>query len=279
MNRLQRAANKYNDLVAADAYTPATTFLCQFEPMSFSKIDGVAVRKRQISIAPDVTLPARSCVTIGGENYICSHPAPDFWRGSVIRQTVILQGSDGLAKFTTIEGELNNAAGVQAHAAKVFAKYMPDQVDSSKYPPQYQIFMAGSESAPADSLIQFGSEWFLVKQSYESTSGMRIALSNLLESPVFETILAGSRTYDPLTDSWSGSTTSMKVMRVKWSEHYEYLTADSTKYQVGDLQVFMLQAGMPTLKVGDTLTLSDGLWKVLSLRTEGTTWSIHARRG
>lgn len=278
MTRLQRASNKYNDLQAADAYTPTSIFLCQFEPMSFSKIDGVAVRKRQISIAPGVTLPARGCITISGETYICSHPAPDFWRGSVIRQTVILQGSDGLAKFTTIADELNNAPGVQAHAAKVFAKYMPDQVDSSKYPPQYQIFMAGTESAPADSLIQIDSDWFLVKQSYESTSGMRVALSNLLESPTFETILAGERTYDPLTDSWSSTPTSAKVMRVKWSEHYEYLTADSTKYQVGDLQVFMLQSALPSLKVGDSLTLSDGMWKVLSLRPEGTTWSIHARR-
>ncbi len=277
--RLQRAANRYNRQDAFDSYNLAASIKCQFEPMSFAKIDGVAVRKRQISIAPDVSIPARGCLTIGGEVYICSHPAPDFWENTVIRQTVILQGADGLGKLISIAGELSNQAGVSAYVAAVFAKYLPDQVDSSKYPPQYQLFMAGNEDAPANSMIQLNGDWFLIKESYLSTSGMRIALSNLLESPTFETVLFGDKVYDPITDTYStASSTAVKMMRVKWSEHYEYLTVNTAKYETGDLQLFVLQSAISEPVSGDTITLSDGLWKVISSRLEGTTWSIHVRR-
>jgi hypothetical protein len=41
---LYNAAKRFNTQLAADAYTGGT-FMCQFEPMSFSKIDGVSIEK------------------------------------------------------------------------------------------------------------------------------------------------------------------------------------------------------------------------------------------
>ena len=39
---LYNAAKRFNTQLAADAYTGGT-FMCQFEPMSFSKVDGVSI--------------------------------------------------------------------------------------------------------------------------------------------------------------------------------------------------------------------------------------------
>ena len=88
---LYNAAKRFNTQLAADAYTGGT-FMCQFEPMSFSKIDGVSIEKRQISVEPTVAIPPRGAITIEGKTYLVGHGAPDFWQGDPIRITLIIQG-------------------------------------------------------------------------------------------------------------------------------------------------------------------------------------------
>lgn len=272
---LYNAAKRFNTQLASDAYNPATTFLCQYEPMSFSKIEGVQIFKRQISVEPTVTVPPRGAITIEGKTYLVGYGAPDFWQGDPIRITLIIQGADGLASLNSIANELDSVAPTTAYAALVFSKYMPEANDNSRYPPQYQVFFGGSESAPADSLVHLDSRWFLVKQSYLSTSGLRVALANELEEPTFETISFGSKTYDPITDTSGTSASTVKILRVKWSEHFTYLSQGSENYQRGDQQIFVPKTVTP--KPSDTLTLSDGVWRVLSVQNEAT-WSCHARR-
>lgn len=274
--KLTSAANKFNTTVASDSYDNSVEFMVQFEPMSFSKIDGVSIMKRQLSVSPGVVVPARGCITIDQQVYLVGHGAPDFWKNSIIRTTLIIQGADGLADLTTVGDALSGTAPVTAYAAVTFAKYLPDAEDSSRYPPQYQIFLAGSESAPADSLVQLNSVWYLVKQSYISNSGLLVALANVVESPSFETATFGSRVYDPVTDAYTDTPTSIPVFRIKWSEHFKYLSKATEQYERGDLTVIMLKSVTPDPP--DTLTLSDGVWRVLSSQDEGTTWSCHARR-
>mgnify|MGYP000891393634 CR=1 FL=1 len=273
--RLLDAARRFDKTTATDAYS-ATTFKCQFEVLAYSKIDGVAVKKRQISTASSVTIPARRVVTIHGQTYLVGHGAPDFWDDETIRLNYVVQGADGLANLTTIADELAGTAPGTAYAALAFAKYLPDAEDSSKYPPQYQVFLSGTESAPADSLIYLNSVWYLVKESYVSTSGLRVSLANVVESPNFEMATFTSRVYAPLTDTYVDTPSAIKVFRIKWAEHFEYLSKATEQYERGDLTVMMLKAVTPDPP--DTLTLSDGVWRILSAQDEGLTWSCHARR-
>ena len=273
--RLLDAARRFDRTTATDAYS-AATFKCQFEVLAYSKIDGVAVKKRQISTASSVTIPARRVVTIHGQTYLVGHGAPDFWDDETIRLNYVVQGADGLANLTTIADELAGTAPGTAYAALAFAKYLPDAEDSSKYPPQYQVFLSGTESAPADSLIYLNSVWYLVKESYVSTSGLRVSLANVVESPNFEMATFTSRVYAPLTDTYVDTPSAIKVFRIKWAEHFEYLSKATEQYERGDLTVMMLKAVTPDPP--DTLTLSDGVWRILSAQDEGLTWSCHARR-
>ena len=273
--RLLDAARRFDKTTATDAYS-ATTFKCQFEVLAYSKIDGVAVKKRQISTASSVTIPARRVVTIHGQTYLVGHGAPDFWNDDTIRLNYVVQGADGLANLTTIADELAGAAPGTAYAALAFAKYLPDAEDSSKYPPQYQVFLSGTESAPADSLVYLNSVWYLVKESYVSTSGLRVSLANVVDSPNFEMATFTSRVYAPLTDTYVDTPSAIKVFRIKWAEHFEYLSKATEQYERGDLTVMMLKAVTPDPP--DTLTLSDGVWRILSAQDEGLTWNCHARR-
>ena len=273
--KLSVAANMANTTLATDAYGTAT-FLCQFEPITLTKIDGVSVTKRSISVAPDVVMPARSAITIDGQVYLAGHKAPDFWKNKVLRNTVVIQGADGLANLISIGNALINVAPVTAYAALVFSRYLPENADSSKYPPQYQVFLAGSESAPANTLIQLNSVWYMIKESYVSTSGLRIALANTLDEPTFETINFGAQTYDPTFDRFSGVATSIKILRVKWQEHFLYLSKSSETYERGDQQIFLPKTVTP--KPSDLLTLSDATWRILAVQDETAYWSCHVRR-
>lgn len=273
--KLTAAAARFDTVVASDAYS-ANTFMCQFEVLSYSKIDGVAVKKRQISTKPNVTIPTRNVITIADQTYLVGHGAPDFWKNEKIRVNYVVQGTDGIADINTIAAELANVAPTQAYAALAFDKYIPDAEDSSRYPPQYQVFTSSTETAPADALIRLNSIWYLVKESYISTSGLQVSLANVVAEPCFETVTFTSRVYDPLTDTYADTPTNAKVFRVKWSEHFKYLSKATENYERGDLTVMMLQNVTPDPP--DTLTLSDGVWRVLSSQNEGNVWNCHARR-
>ena len=274
--KLSNIAGKFDNTVATDAYG-SYSFKCQLAPLELFKIDGVAVKKRSLSTTANVAMPARGVVSIDGENYLVGTGTPDFWKGSVIRRNYVVQGADGLATLNSIAGALAQTGETTAYAAHLFARYLPESADSSKYPPQYQVFLAGVEVAPANSLVTISGQTYLIKESYVSTSGLRIALANMLDEPLFETISFGAKTYDPVTDTYTSAASSVRIMRVKWQEHFHYLTIGSTNYERGDQQIFFLKSATP--KPSDMLTLSDGVWRVLSVLDEGTHWSVHVRRG
>ena len=273
--KLHTAARRFDRTPAADAYTPATTFLCQLAPLDLYKIDATAVKRREMSCAPSVTIPTRQAITIDGQVFLVGDGSSDQWEGTKIRTNYVLQGADHLASLTTIAAALANTAATSAYASLDFSKFQSDSRESADYLPQYQIFIASAETKPE--LIQAGGVWYLVKEGYLSVSGLQSLLTNELRDPVFETITYGARTYAPVTDTWSGTTSSVKIFRVRWTEHFRYLTKASENYERGDMQVFVLKSAL-TPKVSDKLTLSDGAWTVLSIQDEGLTWSLHVRR-
>ena len=275
--KLANAAKFFDKTVAEDAYDATATFMCQVDPQVYFKIDGVAVKKRTMACSPSVVVPSRQVVNIENQAYLVGSGTPDMWKGTVIRNNYVLQGADDLATLNTIAAELAGTAGTQAFAALVFSKYLPEGADSSKYPPQYQIFMSGTESAPADSLVNIGTRWFLVKDSYIGLSGLLLALVNEIKGTVFETITANSEAYDPVTDAYTPTPATIKVLRVRWQEHFTYLSKAQIEYFRGDEQVFILKADM-TPNPGDTLVLSDGTWRVLDAQDDGLIWSCHVRR-
>ena len=274
--KLSVAAGMGDTLLASDAYG-ADTFMCQLDALSYAKVDGVMVRKRSISTKPDVVMPARGVIRIQGQEYLVGTDVDDYWKGSPIRTNYVIQGTDGLANLSSIAQALANTAPSTAYASLVFSRYLPDEADSSKYPPQYQLFLAGSESVPTDSLLQLNGVWYLIKSSYHSTSGLRIGMANEIKGTVFETVSVSGRTYDPLTDTYSGAPAIIKIMRVKWQEHFNYLTKGQINYERGDEQLFILKTQMSPAPA-DTLTLSDGSWKIMDVQDEGLIWSCHVRR-
>lgn len=266
-----------DNTVAADAYNPATTLRLQLSPLDLYKIDGTAVRRRQASAAPAVNMPARRTLNIDGEIFLVGESSPDMWMGSRIRNNYVLQGADFLADIYTVAQALANSSPSQAWAALNFNKNMTDERANSDYHSQYNIYFANGEMLLAGNLIHADNRWFLVRQAYTSVSGLVVTLANQIDDPVFETVTFASRTYVPATDGYTQSTSSVKVMRLRWAEWFDYLSMGTEKFQSGDMQVFILKSAA-TPKSGDTLTLSDGAWQVLNAVDDGLIWTCHVRR-
>jgi len=273
--KLHNVAKKFDKTVASDAYTPATTFKCQLDPLTLFSVDGTAVKRRQLSTAPDVSIPSRRAIQIGSQVYVIGDVSPDYHNGTPIRNNYVIQGADHLAQLNTIAAELAGTARTTSWASLDYNKHITDQRDSADYQAQYMLFFGKGESIPE--LVYLNSKWYLKMIGYESVSGIQSVLANELAEPAFETITYTNRTYVPATDTWTETTSSVKIFRVRWTEYFRYLTKASENYERGDMQVFVLKSAA-TPKVSDKLTLSDGVWTILSMQDEGLTWSLHARR-
>lgn len=275
--KLANVAKRFDKTVAADAYNPVTTFKCQLAPLDLFRIEGTAVKKRQLTTAPDVVIPARRTISIDGDVYLIGDDSADHWRNQRIRNNYVLQGADFIASVYTVAQALNNDAPLTAWAALNFNKNQTDERQNSDYHSQYNIYFANGETAPADSLITDGTRWFLIRQSYTSVSGLVVTLANEINAPAFETISFKTRTYVPATDSYTEVSTNVKLLRIRWTEWFEYLSAGTAKFVSGDMMVTVLKSAI-TPKAGDTLALSDGNWKVIAVQDDAPVWSVHVRR-
>ena len=277
--KLSNAAKMGDTQAALDAYNPSSgVFFVGLEPLSFSKIDGVAVKKRAMSVAPGVTMPLRGAVTIDGQTYLVGHGAPDYWHGSLIRTTYVMQGADGVSAILTVAEALGNLPGVAAYAATVFMKYAVDERTSSEFFPQYQVFLGGAETIAAGYLVHLDDRWFHIKEAYHSASGLIIALGNKFDNSIFETATITTKTYSPVTDTYASATTTAKILRFRRAESFDRVTTAQENNEQGDETVHVLKSAWPLVKQSDTLTLSDGPWRVLAVEDKGLTMSLHTRR-
>lgn len=275
--KLSDAAVFFDKSVARDAYNPANTFKCQLSPVALYKVDATAIRRREMSTGPGVVLPARRTITIGADVYLMGAASPDEWDGAPIRNNHVLQGADFLAGVYSLEQALGQLAPSTAWASLAFNKNVQDERQGSAYLSQYNIYFAGGEVVPANSLVNSGSRWFLIRQTYTSVSGLVVTLANEIENPAFEVADFRKATYDPVVDSSSMLVNSARVLRLRWTEWFEYLSEASEKFARGDSRLFVLKTDASVV-TGDEFDLSDGRWRVVGLLDEGVAWNCHLRR-
>lgn len=273
--KLKSVSKFFDKTKAVDAYNARYSFKCQVEPLDMYRTEGTRIKIRNMSTAPEVTIPARRVIKIDDQAYIVSDSSLDHWSGEAIRSRYVLQGADHVVEIRTVAQVLEDLPGVQAFASIDFNKYGTDERDSSEYHPQYHIYF-GKEEVGEDALIHSIDSNYLVKNSYLTPAGIVDALANELDDPVVQVTVSTGRSYNPVTDSYTASTTTVRAVRVRWQEQFSYLTQGSTKYERGDAQLFVLPAVQA--KAGDIVSIGSEDFKVLSYLDKGGYRSLHIRR-
>lgn len=273
--KLKNAAKAFDRTTAVDAYNSFYSFRCQVEPLDMYRTEGTRIKVRNMSTAPDVTIPERRVIMFDGQAYLVSDSSYDYWGKEKIRARYVIQGADDVVEIRTITQILGSVAGVQAWASIDFNKYSTDERDSADYHPQYHIFF-GKEVVPENAIVTTSTRSFLVKNSFTAPSGFVDALCNELDSPVIDAATFKVRTYNPITDSSTESSSTVRCIRVRWQDHFAYLSQGSQKYERGDMVVFVPLSVTP--KSNDVIELGDGPWRVLASVDFGGYRSLHVRR-
>jgi hypothetical protein len=273
--KLKNVSKFFDKTKAVDAYNAFYSFKCQVEPLDMYRTEGTRIKIRNMSTAPGVTIPARRVIKIDDQAYIVSDSSLDHWSGEAIRSRYVLQGADHVVEIRTISQVLEDVPGVQAYASIDFNKYGTDERDSSRYHPQYHIYF-GKETVEEDYVVHTTSSNYLVKNSYLTPAGIVDAICNELDDPVIDTVTFKSRTYIPITDSFTESSSTIRCIRIRWQDKFTYLSQGSEKFERGDIQVLVPSSVTP--KAADVVDLSDGPWRVLSVVDYISHKSLHLRR-
>ena len=273
--KLKNVAKYFDRTKAVDAYNPRASFKCQIEPLDMYRTEGTRIKIRNMSTAPGTRMPARKVIKVDDQPYLVSDMSQDHWEGEPLRDRYVIQGADDLVEIRSIAQVLADDAGVEAYASVDFSKYSSDERDSAEYHPQYHIFF-GNEVVPENSIIHTTDKTFLVKNSFRNPGGLLDALSNELDSPVIDSATFTSRTYNPITDSYTDASSTVRCLRIRWQDQFTYLSQASAKFERGDVQILLPLSMTP--KANDTVTLSDGAWRILSVVTHEGFRAAHVRR-
>ncbi len=273
--KLKNVSKFFDKTKAVDAYNSSYSFKCQVEPLDMYRTEGTRIKIRNMSTAPEVVIPVRRVIKIDSQAYLVSDSSADHWAGDTIRNRYVLQGADYVVEIRTIAQVLADAPGVQAWASIDFNKYSTDERDSADYHPQYHIFF-GEGAAAEHSIIHTTERTYLVKNAYKAPSGLYDTICNELDDPVIDTVTFKSRTYIPITDSFTESSSTIRCIRIRWQDKFTYLSQGSEKFERGDIQVLVPSSVTP--KAADVIDMSDGQWRVLSVVDGAGYRTLHMRR-
>lgn len=275
---LYAASRRFDDTVLTDGYTGTDAGKAQLKHFSDAVRDSVTVNRRILSAAPNLAIPSRRVIAAAGETWIVGKGANDVFGGQIMRTEYVVQEAEALATIHSIASALALAAGTSAYASRTWVKAGREIDESSDTNSQFALVFASTETLAQTNLVLVGSVWYMIRTMYPSAAGFVLAVADELVNPTFETVTLGTRTYNPVTDTFTSTTTSARLLRVRWQSHFEYLSQASQAYQPGD-EVGMVLSTLPTApKASDQITLSDGVFRVLAAINEGTYLSLHLRR-
>jgi hypothetical protein len=274
--KLKAAAKRFDKLPCADAYSSAALFKGQFNLYDDSVRDGMTVERRVLSVDPSITIPARRAIRADGFNWLIGDCSPDYYNAEAIRHKYPVHLAEGLATLKTIANVLAGAAGTTAYTGTFFNKGSKEIEVSSGVFDVLTAYFAKGEPVAERTMISLGGRWLLVRDIYNVSSGFLAAVVDELPEPVVESATFATRTYNPISDAYTQSTTAVTVVRVRWQSTFEYLSKASETYERGDVQCMIPKTVTP--KIEDKVTLSDGTWRVVSVLDESTHWSAHLRR-
>lgn len=275
--RLAKVAEYFNTMPCVDAYTSKHCFDGQLGTYDDNKRDSETAERRVLSLAAGATLPARRVIKAAGQTFIIGSAYPDWHRDEVIRVAYVLHEAADLASVYTLAQLAANQAGVSAYAGRNWVKYLAASEQRSDLAPQHHVHFAKTESIANEQIVLLEGRYLFVRAWNYGPAGTLVALADELPEPVVETVMLTGGTRDPVTATWSGTPTAVRVVRVRWQSLFSYRANIAPKFGPEDLQVVVAKSVF-TPADGMLAQMSDGAYLLQSVHDEGAVWLCRATR-
>lgn len=274
--RLASAAKHFDKQIFVDAYGTTASTTGQLDLYDDGKRDSFAASRRILSVAPGVQITARRVLRLGDYTWIVGSGNPDYFKASVIRNKYILHEADGLASIKTFGQYLADTLGISAYAAAEWTKAAREIDESAALVDVAEAVLAITEILPDVGIMTLGAATYLMREPHMTSGGFQSATIEEIKAPVREIGSFIGRTYDPVNDTWAGAGTPINFLRLRWQSHFKYVSRSTLHYQAGDDVIVCLKTAA-TPKANDRVTLTDGLYQVLTVQSDNDCWSCHVR--
>lgn len=274
--RVKAAAGFFNHTVCLDAYDGTTLFYAQIGLYDDTKRDSEASERRVFSCVPGITLPARGVVEAAGTHWIIGHGNVDTFKGDVIRVGYVAHEAPDLSKIQTLDQFCTNTTGVSAYAGRAWVKDLAFSEQSSVLAGQHHIHFSQTESVAVGNIVTYNNLPHVVRITNLGPAGTLIVTAEQMPAGAVETGSFAAGTWNPVTEAWTGTPVSARVVRMRWQSLFKYLHAEAPTFAPGDIQLAVSKSVLTPVP-GQTVTLSDGVWRLASVLDEGV-WLCRAVR-
>lgn len=262
--KLITAAIKFDLDPLYDAYSGDYLYKGQFSTYESSQLDGSFIRRRTVSMHPELQLPPRRAVTLYGETWVLSDPIFDGWKGKPVRQTMSARKCHALYKVVTPENLFEELKPLEMREAYAFSRLTKGTADAatSNLEPYYEFSFSLTEDSVTGLFIRDGKKVWYVRMSADVSEGFLVAEADLLvdgteqENGFFKAELDGYN--DPVTlDQVTGNLVDVLLV-----DRYNFFTK--------------LDQAQPNNYHGDkTLVLAEEL-EGTQVRIGADTWTVQA---
>lgn len=277
MMELHAVARMFDNEPVYDGYGGAYLFDGQVRNFNDASSTGATLRRRVLSVAPDLDVPARRVVRLGSKVWLAGIDLVDTFQGEGIRKTYNLRY--GMDLFNLLSpGEVcvpPVVPPVAAYAYSEFFKAVSNTQTDSELDTFWNVFFAPGEPVSEGRFLQVGSRLLRVRQAYLTAESLRVAEADELDADWSQELVFDLGVYDPVLDTYTNASSTVRGIQMDLLKFYRWRLEAEAVRKPGDRTVFVPTSLTP--KVGANFTMLGATWQVLAFQRELDTWALHVR--
>lgn len=259
-----------------DGYTGR--FLFYGQPASFetSNPEGSVSKRRVLSLASNIVIPARRCLRFIGERWIVGDGSADGLFDTALRTSFwVKKVTDEFTYRTPGEAALG-AGGTTAYAQREYLRDTTNGGTDAEYDPQYEVFFASGETPVKNGYLVSDTTILRVRAVRPALAGFLMVSSDEIGLPARVTATFDTGAYDPATDSYAAGSAAVPTLLYDRSKEYILRTEADPKNLAGDRTMIVAKTSI-TPVVGQQLAADGATWQVLTVTSNQDAWSLHLK--
>lgn len=275
--KFSNVSKVFDTIETFDAYSGR--FLFKAQPGSFetSNPEGSVARRRILSVAPGLVMPARRVIRMLNELWIVGAGSSDGMFGRNVRDSYWMRKATDFATVRTPGQAALNAGGFTAYCMRDYLKDTVDASTSANYYAQYETHFAIDEPVLQGHFVVTPTKMFRVRAARDDVAGFLMASTDDVGLEALVTATFTTSSYTPSTDTNTTISTAVPALLIERAKLYRLETQADARYLSGDHTLLVAKTSI-TPEPGQEITVSSRTWRIEQVTSELDAWSLHIRR-